>query len=208
MQARECLLCCSSRERELLSAKDPLLGAAIERVGDITRAADPDVFSSIVRHVIGQQISSKAQASIFNKTRALLREVSPEQVVQTDEQALRACGISLQKARTLRRAAQACLNGAIDLGAAETMSDAAFTAMLCAVKGIGPWTAEMVLLFGLRRPDVFSYGDSAIIKGLKRLYERDKIDRPLFEMFRARFSPYGSLASLYLWEIAAGKDNL
>ncbi len=75
---------------------------------------------------------------------------------------------------------------------------------LSALKGIGVWTAEMILLFCMQRPDVFSYGDLAILRGLKILYGKEEISREQFETYRKRFSPYGSVASLYLWAVSGG----
>ena len=75
---------------------------------------------------------------------------------------------------------------------------------LSALKGIGVWTAEMILLFCMQRPDVFSYDDLAIQRGLRMVYHHRKIDRKLFEKYRRRFSPYCSVASLYLWAAAGG----
>jgi DNA-3-methyladenine glycosylase II len=77
-------------------------------------------------------------------------------------------------------------------------------AALASLKGIGVWTAEMILLFCLQRPDVFSYDDLAIQRGLRMTYRHRKIGRPLFERYRRRFHPYGSVASLYLWAVACG----
>ena len=75
---------------------------------------------------------------------------------------------------------------------------------LSALKGIGVWTAEMILLFCMQRPNIFSYDDLAIQRGLRMVYHHRKIDRKLFEKYRRRFSPYCSVASLYLWAAAGG----
>lgn len=75
---------------------------------------------------------------------------------------------------------------------------------LASLKGIGVWTAEMILLFCLQRPDIFSFDDLAIQRGLRMVYHHRKIDRKLFEKYRRRFSPYCSVASLYLWAVAGG----
>lgn len=75
---------------------------------------------------------------------------------------------------------------------------------LSGLKGVGVWTAEMILLFCMQRPDVFSYDDLAIQRGLRMVYHHRKIDRKLFEKYRRRFSPYCSVASLYLWAAAGG----
>ncbi|MCD8332887.1 MAG: DNA-3-methyladenine glycosylase 2 family protein, partial [Clostridiales bacterium] len=83
-------------------------------------------------------------------------------------------------------------------------SDEEAIAELTALSGVGGWTAEMILLFCMQRPDVFSYDDLAIRRGLQMVYHHRSISRQLFEKYRRRFSPYGSVASLYLWEVAGG----
>ena len=84
------------------------------------------------------------------------------------------------------------------------MSDEDAIKELSALKGIGVWTAEMILLFCMQRPNIFSYDDLAIQRGLRMVYHHRKIDRKLFEKYRRRFSPYCSVASLYLWAVAGG----
>jgi len=78
-------------------------------------------------------------------------------------------------------------------------------ARLSALRGIGVWTAEMILIFSLQRPDVVSWGDLGIRRGMMTLYGRDDLDRAAFDRYRARYSPFGSVASLYLWRVAAGE---
>lgn len=94
--------------------------------------------------------------------------------------------------------------GRFDLADVANRTDAEAIRMLSGLKGIGVWTAEMILLFCMQRPDVFSYDDLAIQRGLRMVYHHRKIDRKLFEKYRRRFSPYCSVASLYLWAVAGG----
>ena len=82
------------------------------------------------------------------------------------------------------------------------MDDAAAIAALSALKGIGVWTAEMILLFCLERPDVLSFGDLGIHRGMRMVYHHRKVTRQVFEKYRRRYSPYGSVASLYLWAVS------
>ena len=84
------------------------------------------------------------------------------------------------------------------------MSDAEVCAKLSELDGIGVWTAEMLMLHSLQRPDVLSFGDLAVQRGLRMLYHHRKITRPLFEKYRRRYSPYGSVACIYLWAVSAG----
>lgn len=95
-------------------------------------------------------------------------------------------------------------SGAFDIDAVEAMTDEEAIEALSALKGIGVWTAEMILTFCLMRPDVVSYGDLAIQRGMRMLYRHRKIDREKFNRYRRRYSPYGTVASLYLWAIAGG----
>ncbi len=85
-----------------------------------------------------------------------------------------------------------------------TMSDEEAVLTLSSLKGVGVWTAEMLLLFCLQRQDIFSFTDLAIVRGIRMLYRHRKVDRALFEKYRRRFSPYGSVASLYLWAVSGG----
>ena len=84
------------------------------------------------------------------------------------------------------------------------MDDAEAIRALSSLRGIGVWTAEMILLFCLQRPDIFSYDDLAIQRGLRMVYHHRQVGRELFEKYRRRYSPYGSVASLYLWAVAGG----
>ena len=88
--------------------------------------------------------------------------------------------------------------------AVEHMPDAEAIAALSALKGIGVWTAEMILLFCLQRPDILSFGDLAILRGMRMVYRHREISRERFEKYRRRLSPYGSVASLYFWAAAGG----
>ena len=190
-------------EIEYLRARDGRLGEVIDRIGRVDRAVDTDLFSSVVRHIIGQQISTKAQQTVWRRLRAALGEVTPETVRGAEAEDLRALGMSLRKAERIRDFSDRVARGEFDLAAVARMPDAEAIAALTSLRGVGVWTAEMILLFCLRRPDVFSFGDLGIRRGLRMLCRRE-IDRALFEEYRRRFSPYGSVASLYLWAVSGG----
>ena len=187
-----------------LQKKDKRLCEVIGRIGHIDRAVDPDLFSSVVHHIIGQQISTKAQATIWQRMQEALGEVDAETILAAGVPKLQAMGMTFRKAEYITDFAEKVHTGTFDLSAVEHMSDADAIRELSALKGIGVWTAEMILLFCLQRPDVFSYDDLAIQRGLRMIYHHRKIDRKLFEKYRRRFSPYCSVASLYLWAVAGG----
>lgn len=191
-------------ELAYLRQRDKRLGKVIDRIGHIDRAVDTDLFSSVVHHIIGQQISTKAQATIWQRMQDTLGAVNAESVLSADIPALQSLGMTFRKAEYITDFAQKVHTGAFDLNAVEHMSDDEAIRALSSLKGIGVWTAEMILLFCMQRPDIFSYDDLAIQRGLRMVYHHRKIDRTLFEKYRRRFHPYCSVASLYLWAVSGG----
>jgi DNA-3-methyladenine glycosylase II len=191
-------------EIDYLKRKDKRLGEVIDKVGHIYRQADTDLFSSVVHHIVGQQISTKAQESIWNRMICGLGTVSAETVLACGRDELQRFGISFRKADYILSAAEKVMSGEFDPEKIKKKDDAEVIEELSALKGIGVWTAEMILLFCLQRPNVFSFGDLAILRGLRMLYHHREITRERFERYRKRFSPYCSVASLYLWAVAGG----
>ena len=182
-------------ELAYLRRKDKRLAAVIDRIGPVERTADPDLFSAVVHHIIGQQISMKAQATIWQRMQDTLGSVSAETILAAGVPALQALGMTFRKAEYLTDLAGRIVDGSFNLEAVRALSS---------LRGIGVWTAEMILLFCLQRPDIFSYDDLAIRRGLRMVYRHRRIDRALFEKYRRRFHPYGSVASLYLWAVSGG----
>ncbi len=187
-----------------LRRKDKRLGTVIDRIGHIDRVVDTDLFSSVVHHIIGQQISTKAQATVWQRMQDTLGIVNAETILAAGVPKLQALGMTFRKAEYITDFAEKVHTGAFDPDAVRHMSDGDAIRELSALKGIGVWTAEMILLFCLQRPDVLSYDDLAIQRGLRMVYRHRTIDRRLFEKYRRRFSPWGSVASLYLWAVAGG----
>ena len=187
-----------------LRKKDKRLGEVIDRIGHVDRAVDPDLFSAVIHHIIGQQISMKAQATIWQRMQDALVAVSAETILAAGVPELQSLGMTFRKAEYITDFAEKIRSGAFNLESVKYMSDADAIRALSSLKGIGVWTAEMILLFCLQRPNVFSYDDLAIQRGLRMVYHHRKIDRKLFEKYHRRFSPYCSVASLYLWEVSGG----
>jgi len=191
-------------ETEYLKRKDKRLAEVIDRIGHIDRPMDDDLYSSVVHHIIGQQISSAAQRTIWNRLREKLGEVTPERMHTLSREELQGCGMTFRKAEYILDFTDQVVSGQFDLAAVAAMDDAEAIAALSRLKGIGVWTAEMILLFALGRKNIFAYDDLAVQRGLRMVYHHRKIDRKLFEKYRRRFSPYCSVASLYFWKAAAG----
>lgn len=193
-----------AREVDYLKARDRVLGEVIDQVGHVEREVDPDLFSAVVHHIVGQQISTKAQATIWARMRERLGEVNARTVAAAGTAALQSVGISLRKAEYIQDFAGKVNSGAFDLQRVAALPDSAAIEALVALKGVGVWTAEMILLFCLQRPNVFSYGDLAIQRGVRIVYRHKELPRERFERYRRRFSPYCSTASLYFWAVAGG----
>lgn len=187
-----------------LKSKDAKLAEVIDNLGFVEREVDTDLFSSVIHHIIGQQISTKAQATIWQRMQDALAEVNAETILSAGVSDLQALGISFRKAEYITDFARKVHTGEFDIKAVNQMSDADAISALSSLKGIGVWTAEMILLFCMQRPDIFSYDDLAIQRGLRMVYHHRRIDRKLFEKYRRRFSPYCSVASLYLWAVSGG----
>ena len=187
-----------------LKSKDKKMAEVIEQVGFIKREVDTDLFSSVIHHIIGQQISTKAQATIWKRMSDSLGTVNAETILEADPAQLQSFGMTFRKVEYIRDFADKVHSGVFDLEAISERNDQDAIKELSSLKGIGVWTAEMILLFCLQRPDIFSFDDLAIQRGLRMVYHHRKIDRKLFEKYRRRLSPYCSVASLYLWAVSGG----
>ena len=188
---------------EHLKSKDKKLAAAIDAVGHVYREMEEgDLFSGVVHHIIGQQVSTAAQATIWARMQENLGEVTPATVNAASIDELQACGTTFKKAGYIKNFAAKVASGEFDVDAIEHMDDAQAIEALSSLQGIGTWTAEMLLLFNLGRPDVLSFGDLAIHRGMRMIYHHRKVTREMFERYRRRYSPHGSVASLYLWAIS------
>ena len=186
---------------DYLRRLDPKWAAIIDEVGPCRLDLRPDRFGTLVRAIIGQQISSKAAASIDRRVRDLAGEIhAPEALLALGEDGLRSCGLSGVKARYVLNLAQAVKDGSVPLDEVHAWEDDAIVAALTTIKGIGPWTAEMFLIFALGRPDILSVGDLGIRVGLKKFHGLDEMPGPrecreLAEPWR----PHRTVAMWYLW---------
>lgn len=187
-----------------LSQSDKQLGSAISKIGKIERAVEPDMFASLVRSIVGQQISTKAQRTVWGRMIERLSEITPSNVNELSVEEIQKFGISFRKASYIKGSAEKVCSGSLNLDELHSLPDSEVIAQLTRLDGVGVWTAEMLMIFSMLRPDVISYGDLAIRRGMCMLYGYESIDKKTFEMHRRSYSPYGSVASLYLWAVSAG----
>lgn len=191
-------------EIRYLKSKDKRLGKVIDRLGYIRRKTDSDLFTAVVHHIVGQQISTRAQQTIWTRMNEGLGSVTAETLLSAGRDRIKSFGLTYRKADYILDFSRQVESKAFDGEAVANLDDQEAIGALTALKGIGRWTAEMILLFCLKRKDILSYGDLGIIRGLRMLYRHREVDRVRFERYRKRFSPYGSVAALYLWAISGG----
>lgn len=187
-----------------LAQKDKRMAEAIAAIGDIHRQPMGGVFETLVQSILGQQVSIKAADTVWQRLQAAVGEVTPASIAACEAEALQACGMSRRKAEYILGAAQAAVEGRIDYDALAALPNEVCIAQLTQLKGVGRWTAEMLLLFSLQRQDVMSYGDYGLRMGLCKLYHHQDMPPERFRRYQKRFSPYGSAASLILWEVTRG----
>ena len=188
---------------EYLMAKDKKLAEAIEAVGNIRRPMDGDIFTSVVNSIIGQQISAAGLKTVLGRLNEKLDgPMTPETIAALNDDELQSCGMTFRKVEYIKSFAEKVLSGEFDIDALESMSDEEVIEALTSLKGIGRWTAEMILIFSMNRMDVFAFDDVGIHRGIRMVYHHRNVTREMFEKYRRRFSPYGTVASLYFWAIS------
>lgn len=190
------------KEIDYLKRKDKKLAAAMERIGKIERGITPDPFIALISSIVSQQISNKAAETVWNRLQKILGEITPESIVSTGIEAIQSCGMSMRKAGYIKGIGDAALSGEVNFTTLHTLPDEEIIKLLTKLNGIGVWTVEMLLIFSLGRPNVLSYKDLAICRGMMRLYNLKELPKEKFEVYRKRYSPYGSVASLYLWALS------
>jgi len=192
--------------RRALMRRDPILGAAIKRIGPCLMAdrQRSDHLSALVGAIVSQQLSTKAASTIFGRFVALFpdnRIPDAAAIAAQGDAALRAVGLSGQKVGYLRDLSRRIADGRLDLDALDALPDDAVVERLTAVKGFGRWTAEMFLMFRLHRPDVLPAGDLGIVNAIQRLYKlRKRPDAKRILKMGEAWRPYRSVASWYLWQ--------
>ena len=186
---------------------DPKLAAVMKETGPIhpdrdRRGSRPDPYEALARAICGQQLSTKAAATIWGRIEDLFggSTPNPERVIDADPQALRDAGLSWSKVSYFRDLAERVRDGELDLERLPELSDEEVITELTEIKGIGRWTAEMFLIFHLGRPDVLSTGDLGIRKGAQLAHGLDEMPTPAeLDEMGAAWSPHRTLACLYLW---------
>lgn len=196
----------TQKELEYLKKKDKLLGEAIDKIGIIEREVIPDLFIALINSIVGQQISSKAANTVWNRIKEYFVEITPDVIAKATVEEIQRCGLSTRKANYIKGVGVTVMQEKINLSELYSLPDNEVITYLSSLNGIGVWTAEMLLIFSMQRPNVVSRGDLAIQRGMMKLYGLKTLNKEKFEKYRKRYSPYGSIASLYLWAVSVDKD--
>ncbi|TFJ94447.1 DNA-3-methyladenine glycosylase family protein [Lentibacillus salicampi] len=186
-----------------LGNADSQMNKLIAIVGDVTVTMRPNYFKSLVRSIIGQQISVAAARAVFGRLETLLEHrIEPAGILNVSDQQLRTIGLSWQKINYLRDLTAKVHNNFIVFEQMADKDNTSVLKQLTSIKGIGKWTAEMFLIFSLGRKNVLAVDDIGIQRGARWLYEVDKSERRRILIDkRPVWEPYLTIASFYLWEV-------
>ena len=197
-----------------LAASDPVMAGLVERLGALSfetrrrRRPAVDAYGMLLRSVVGQQLSVKAAATIYDRVLELFGGATPppQALLEVEPQALRDVGLSWRKVEYVRDLAAHVLSGELELDRLDELSDDEVVAEITAIRGFGVWSAQMFLIFFLERPDVLPTGDLGIRRAAQLAYGLDELPSPAeLEAIAEPWRPHRSLASIYLWESLANE---
>jgi DNA-3-methyladenine glycosylase II len=195
-----------------LADADPVMAGLIARIGPMSiekrRRGRPksDAYGALLRAIVGQQLSTKAAATIFGRVQELFDGKVPtaDQLIDADDDALRAAGLSGRKVEYVKDLARHVVGGELEVDRLGDLTDEAIVEEITAVRGLGVWTAHMFLIFHLEREDVLPVGDLGVRNAVKAEYGLDEVPGPEeLERIAEPWRPHRTLACLYLWESLA-----
>lgn len=183
-------------------SSDPILKKVIDRIGVLDFPTKSDnIYVDIVETIINQQLSGKAAETIFGSVKKLFphEQITPEILVTFSDEAIRKAGLSFAKIKYIKALSQSIISRELLLDRLTNLSDERVIYELIKIKGIGRWTAEMILMFSLGRPDVFSIGDMGLRTAVSKLYGIKRENLKKIEKVSYKWIPYRTIASRYLW---------
>ena len=187
------------RAKKFLSKKDKKLAKIINKYdGYLVSRNDP--FYSLCRSIIGQQISVKAADSIWLKFEKIMKKIKPINLIKLSNAKLASIGLSRQKILYLKIIAKEFLNKTLDIKILQKMSDDEAIKSLVRIKGIGIWTAQMFLIFNLKRSNIFPFSDIGLIRAISRNYKKEyPLKKDELDYFKNKWHPYSTVATWYMW---------
>ena len=190
-------------------SEDPVLKLRIEHRGLLSISLKQDPLRAILGAIIGQQLSNKVSAVIWNRFETFLAgEITPVAILNASDDALRALGISYAKIKYLKNVSESILLGQLDFERMRTLSDEDAMHLLTQIKGIGPWTAEMFMIFTMGRENIFSLGDVSLQRAIEKLYKLDNLNKSKMKEISDYWSPYRTYGALYLWDFVDEGESM
>lgn len=187
----------SSEAEDHLSGVDPILAQLIAKFGSCPLLAKQyEPYPTLVRSIISQQLSARVADTIERRILALARDFTPASILEIPAESLRGAGLSSAKCRYIRELSTRVIDGRMQFDDLAARSNDEAVAILTELPGVGRWTAEMFLIFGLGRPDVLALGDAGLRRAVRQLYG----ETSAFEEVGRKWRPYRSVASWYLWK--------
>jgi DNA-3-methyladenine glycosylase II len=197
----------NTKEMEYISNKNPVMKALVNHYGKLEKGRTQDIYVSLVLHIISQQLSNTVSYALIRKYINHIGEINPENVLVAGADAICDCGISRKKADYIIALSKGVIEKKYDFSLLEDMSDAEATNYLTQIKGVGKWTAEMILEFTMGRLNVFCFDDVALQNGIKKAHGFKTLSKLRFERLRRSYSPYCSVASLYYYSYNDDKSG-
>jgi DNA-3-methyladenine glycosylase II len=193
-----------------LRRSDPILSEIIDRVGECQISFRDPGFETLVKSIVNQQLSGRVASVIFDRlTKAAGGKLTPESVLKLRPSPMRTLGLSVQKTAYIRDLARQTRDGLLDFDGLAALADLEVIERLTQVKGIGVWTAHMFLIFALRRLDVLPVGDLGVRNAIRKAYGLVEMPQAAeMEIMAARWRPYCTVATWYLWRSLEPKANL
>lgn len=187
------------KEMVYISNKDPVMKMLVDHYGKLKMGKVTDVYTSLVFHIISQMLASSVSDTLIKRFLDLVDDVTPENVLRIGIEEIRECGISRKKAEYILELSNNVLEEKYDFSLLDPMSDDESVKYLQQIKGVGKWTAEMIVEFTMGRLNIFSYDDVALQNGIKKAHGFKTLSKTRFERLRKIYAPYCSIASLYYY---------
>ena len=182
-----------------LCVKDPVLAKVIKKYPEPILTSKGDLFSTLIRSIVGQQISVLAADAIWGRFIALVGEVSPEPILKPTPEMLKNCGLTSRKVEYIRGISETWTKEYVEIDW-EVLSDDEVKRKLIALRGVGPWTAEMILMFSLLRPDIFPIDDIGAIRAIENIYNGGEVMSKEALLDQAdNWAPWRTVATWFLW---------
>jgi DNA-3-methyladenine glycosylase II len=191
-----------------LGKKHPVIASILKTYGIPPMYQRPFGFETLVKIILEQQVSLASARAAFNKLESKLGKITPQNILAHDTGALRACSVSRQKASYLHHLSQMVASGSIIFETLAEAPDEEVKHQLMQVKGIGPWTAEVVLMLCLQRPDLFPVGDVALVNSVRLLNETPEWTLKEVETLGEQYAPYRTIAAYCYWHAYIQRKNI